>query len=248
MRLEVKTALVTGAARGIGAAVARLLASGGARVALSDVLVDLGERVTAEIVEAGGKAIFLELDVSSAQDWERVVDSVVGRFGSLDILVNNAGIYERNTVEDLDLETWKRVMEVNAEGVFLGTRACIPAMRRSGGGSIVNMASIASMRGSLWSTAYHASKGAVAAFTRSAARQYGRYGIRVNSVHPGAIATDMLDEVFAGSDVRDSRLEDLPLLREGTPEEVAKVVLFLASDDASYVTGTEVRVDGGNLA
>ena len=104
------------------------------------------------------------------------------------------------------------------------------------------------MRGSLWSTAYHASKGAVAAFTRSAARQYGRCGIRVNSVHPGAIATDMLDEVFAGSDVRDSRLEDLPLLREGTPEEVAKVVLFLASDDASYVTGTEVRVDGGNLA
>ena len=248
LRLEGKTALVTGAARGIGAAVARLFASEGARVALSDVLVDLGERVTAEIVEAGGKAIFLELDVSSTQDWERVVDSVVGRFGSLDILVNNAGIYERNTVEDLDLETWKRVMAVNAEGVFLGTRACIPAMRSAGGGSIVNMASIASMRGSLWSTAYHASKGAVASFTRSAARQYGRYGIRVNSVHPGAIATDMLDEVFAGSDVRDSRLEDLPLLREGTAEEVAKVVLFLASDDASYVTGTEVRVDGGNLA
>ena len=244
MRLEGKTALVTGAARGIGAAVARLFASEGARVALSDVLVDLGERVTAEIIDAGGKAMFLELDVSSARDWERVV----GRFGSLDILVNNAGIYERNTVEELDLETWKRVMAVNAGGVFLGTKACIPAMRRAGGGSIVNMASIASMRGSLWSTAYHASKGAVAAFTRSAARQYGRYGIRVNSVHPGAIATDMLDEVFAGSDVRDSRLEDLPLLREGTAEEVAKVVLFLASDDASYVTGTEVRVDGGNLA
>ena len=247
MRLEDKTALVTGAARGIGAAVARLFASEGARVALSDVLVDLGQQVTAEIDNAGGTAMFLELDVSRPQDWERAVDSVVSRFGSLDILVNNAGIYERNTVEDLDLETWKRVMEVNAEGVFLGTKACIPAMRRSGGGSIVNMSSVSSMKGSVSSTAYHASKGAVATFTRSAALQYGRYGIRVNSVHPGAITTDMLDEVFAGSEVRHTRLENLPLRREGTAEEVAKVVLFLASDDASYITGTEVRVDGGSL-
>ena len=192
--------------------------------------------------------MFLELDVSSAQDWDWAVDAVVSRFGSLDILVNNAGIYERNTVEELDLETWKRVMEVNAEGVFLGTKACIPTMRRSGGGSVVNMSSVSSMKGSVSSTAYHASKGAVATFTRSAALQYGRYGIRVNSVHPGAITTDMLDEVFAGSDIRHKRLENLPLRREGTAEEVAKVVLFLASDDASYITGTEVRVDGGSLA
>ena len=248
MRLEGKTALVTGAARGIGAAVARLFASEGARVALSDVLVDPGQQVTAEVVDAGGAAMFLEQDVSSEHDWERVVDAVVNRFGGLDVLVNNAGIYERNTVEELDLETWKRVMEVNAEGVFLGAKACIPAMRRSGGGSIVNMSSVSSMKGSLWSTAYHASKGAVAAFTRSAALQYGRFGIRVNSVHPGAIATDMLDEVFAGSEVRHTRLDNLPLRREGTAEEVAKVVLFLASDDASYITGTEVRVDGGSLA
>ena len=248
MRLEGKTALVTGAARGIGAAVARLFAAEGASVALGDVLVEQAHQVRADIFNAGGTAMAFELDVSKGPEWEGAVDRVVDRFGALDILVNNAGIYERHTVEELDLETWRRVMEVNAEGVFLGTKVCLPAMRKSGGGSIVNLASVASMRGSKWSTAYHASKGAVATFTRSTAIQYGQYGIRANSVHPGAIDTDMLDQVYIDSDLRQERTGDLPLRRSGSPEEVAKAVLFLASDDASYVTGTELRVDGGSLA
>ena len=248
MRLEGKTALVTGAARGIGAAVARVFAAEGAGVALTDILSAPGEQVREAISAAGGTASFSELDVTSEPDWRRVVDDVLDRFGDLDILVNNAGIYERNTVEELDLETWKQVMEVNADSVFLGTKACIPAMRRSGGGSIVNIASVASMRGSQWSTAYHASKGAVAVFTRSAAVQYGRYGIRVNSVHPGAIDTDMLDQVYIDDGLRHQRIGAMPLRRSGSPEEVAKAVLFLASDDSSYVTGSELRVDGGALA
>ena len=139
-------------------------------------------------------------------------------------------------------------MEVNADSVFVGTKACIPAMRRSGGGSIVNIASVASMRGNQWSTAYHASKGAVAVFTRSAAVQYGRYGIRAYSVHPGAIDTDMLDQVYIDDGLRHQRIGAMPLRRSGSPEEVAKAVLFLASDDSSYVTGSELRVDGGALA
>jgi NAD(P)-dependent dehydrogenase (short-subunit alcohol dehydrogenase family) len=248
LRLEGKTALVTGAARGIGAAVARVFAAEGAGVALTDILSAPGEQVREAISAAGGTASFSELDVTSEPDWRRVVDDVLDRFGDLDILVNNAGIYERNTVEELDLETWKQVMEVNADSVFLGTKACIPAMRRSGGGSIVNIASVASMRGSQWSTAYHASKGAVAVFTRSAAVQYGRYGIRVNSVHPGAIDTDMLDQVYIDDGLRHQRIGAMPLRRSGSPEEVAKAVLFFASDDSSYVTGSELRVDGGALA
>jgi NAD(P)-dependent dehydrogenase (short-subunit alcohol dehydrogenase family) len=248
LRLEGKTALVTGAARGIGAAVARVFAAEGAGVALTDILSAPGEQVREAISAAGGTASFSELDVTSEPDWRRVVDDVLDRFGDLDILVNNAGIYERNTVEELDLETWKQVMEVNADSVFLGTKACIPTMRRSGGGSIVNIASVASMRGSQWSTAYHASKGAVAVFTRSAAVQYGRYGIRVNSVHPGAIDTDMLDQVYIDDGLRHQRIGAMPLRRSGSPEEVAKAVLFLASDDSSYVTGSELRVDGGALA
>ncbi|MDA1348560.1 MAG: SDR family NAD(P)-dependent oxidoreductase [Chloroflexi bacterium] len=248
MRLDGKTALVTGAARGIGAAVARVFAAEGARVALTDVLSGPGQQVREAISTAGGTASFAEPDVTSEPDWRRVIDEVLDRFGGLDILVNNAGIYERNTVEDLDLETWNHVMEVNAASVFLGTKACIPVMRRSGGGSIINIASVASMRGSQWSTAYHASKGAVAVFTRSAAVQYGRYGIRVNSVHPGAIDTDMLDQVYLDDDLRRQRIEAMPMRRSGSPEEVAKAVLFLASDDSSYVTGAELRVDGGALA
>lgn len=239
---------MTGAARGIGAAVGRIFAAEGARVALTDVLSGPGQQVREAIATAGGTASFAELDVTSEPDWRRVVGDVLDRFGGLDILVNNAGIYERNTVEELDLETWKQVMEVNAESVFLGTRACIPVMRRSGSGSIVNIASVASMRGSTWSTAYHASKGAVAVFTRSAAVQYGRYGIRVNSVHPGAIDTNMLDQVYIDDDLRHQRVGAMPLMRSGSPEEVAMAILFLASDEASYVTGAELRVDGGALA
>ena len=248
MRLEGKTALVTGAARGIGAAVARLFAAEGANVALGDVLADQAHQVVAEISDAGGTAMVVEFDVSDAPEWERAVDMVVDRFGTLDILVNNAGIYERHTVEELDLETWKRVMEVNAEGVFLGTKACIPAMRKSGGGSIVNLASIASMRGSSWATAYNASKAAVANLTRSTAIQYGQFGIRANSIHPGAIDTAMLDQVFIDQEAREKHAVESPLRRDGTPEDVAKAILFLASDDASYVTSAELRVDGGALA
>jgi NAD(P)-dependent dehydrogenase (short-subunit alcohol dehydrogenase family) len=246
MKLEGKTALVTGAARGIGAAVATVFAAEGARVALTDVLADCGNELHTEITGAGGIASFFELDVTSEPDWRRVVDQVLDRYGGLDILVNNAGIYERNRVEELEVETWKRVMEVNAEGVFLGTKTCIPVMRKAGGGSIVNISSGASMKGSRWSSAYAASKGAVATLTKTTAVQYGRDGIRANSVHPGAIDTDMADQVYIDDDVRRQENEAIPLGRAGRPEEVAKVVLFLASDDSSYISGAELRVDGGS--
>lgn len=246
MRLEGKTALVTGAARGIGAAVARVFAVEGARVALTDVLSGPGQKVREAISTAGGTASFSELDVTSEPDWQRVVGDVLDRFGGLDILVNNAGIYERNKVEELEVETWKRVMEVNAEGVFLGTKTCIPVMRKAGAGSIVNISSGASMKGSRWSSAYAASKGAVATLTKTTAVQYGRDGIRANSVHPGAIDTDMADQVYIDDDVRRRENEAIPLGRAGRPEEVAKAVLFLASDDSSYISGAELRVDGGS--
>ena len=248
MRLEGKVALISGGARGMGAAEARLFASEGAKVVLGDVLESEGQQVEAEIAEAGGEAVFVHLDVTSEADWQQAVDTAVERFGGLHILVNNAGIWDGGNVETQTVEGWDRTMDINAKGVFLGTKAAIPAMRESGSGSIVNISSTAGITGSAGSTAYNASKGAVRILTKSTAVQYAAEGIRCNSVHPGPIDTQMIREAFPDDDVRNARISVLPMGRMGEMDDVAKGVLFLASDEASYMTGSELVIDGGATA
>ena len=238
-------ALISGGARGIGAAEARLFAREGARVGIADILDEQGRRLEAEIAEAGGEAVFIRLDVTGEEEWKRAVDTVVSRFGKLDVLVNNAGIYQRATVEQTTSEDWDRVMEINAKGVFLGTKVAIQAMKSAGGGSIVNISSTAGLVGSSISSGYNASKGAVRLLTKATAVQYAKDGIRANSVHPGLIETDMMDLVLPDAETRESRRPQIPLRRFGTAEEVALGVLFLASDESSFVSGSELVIDGG---
>ena len=248
MRLEGKVALISGGARGMGAAEARLFASEGAKVVLGDVLESEGQQVEAEIAEAGGEAVFVHLDVTSEADWQQAVDTAVERFGGLHILVNNAGIWNGGNVETQTIDGWDRIMDINAKGVFLGTRAAIPAMRESGSGSIVNISSVAGIIGSVGATAYNASKGAVRLLTKSTAVQYAGEGIRCNSVHPGPIETQMIREVYPDKETRNSRVSAIPMGRMGEMDDVAKGVLFLASDEASYMTGSELVIDGGATA
>ena len=250
MRLKGKVALVTGGANGMGAAEAALFGREGARVAVADVRDDEGRAVAAGIAGAGGEAVFLHLDVRSEADWQAAVAAVRERWGRLDVLVNNAGV---SGVEDPDLTStaaWDRIMDVNAKGVFLGMKHCLPAMIESGGGAVVNISSIAAfgaMEG--LHMGYNASKAASHLVTKAAAVQYGRHGIRVNSVHPGMLPP-MLGTKKARPDpaAREKILERIPLGRPGRVEEVANAVLFLASDEASYITGTSLIVDGGWLA
>ena len=246
MRLAGKVALISGAARGMGAAEARLFAREGARVVLGDVLDVEGHAVQAEIVAKGGEAVFARLDVSRESDWEHAVALAVQRFGRLDVLVNNAGIGAAGRVEDTTAEAWDRVMEVNAKGVFLGIRAAIPAMRRAGGGSIVNISSQLGLVGMDDSSPqYTASKGAVRLLTKTTALQYAREGIRCNSVHPGPIVTPMTERRRADPTVYQRMLSRIPLGRYGEPDEVAHGVLYLASDESAFVTGSELVIDGG---
>ena len=244
-RLDGKSCLISGGAKGLGAAQARLFAREGARVAVGDILESDGARLVDELRTSGADSVFLRLDVTSEADWESAVGAVMEGFGALDVLVNNAGIYNRALVEDTTLEEWERVMDVNSTGVFLGTKHAIPGMRRSGGGSIVNMSSVAGLVGSRTQTVYNASKGAVRLLTKSTAVQYAADGIRANSVHPGVIETDMMKEVVRTDEERATRMSLTPIGRFGTAEDVAHGVLFLASDEASYVTGAELVIDGG---
>ncbi len=244
-RLEGKSCLISGGAKGLGAAQARLFAREGARVAVGDVLESEGARLVDELRASGADSLCIRLDVTSEADWESAVDAVMEEFGALDVLVNNAGIYNRAPVEETTLEEWERVMDVNSTGVFLGTKHAIPAMRRSGGGSIVNMSSVAGLVGSRTQTVYNASKGAVRLLTKSTAVQYAPEGIRANSVHPGVIETDMMQEVIRTEKERTTRMSLTPIGRFGTAGDVANGVLFLASDEASYVTGAELVIDGG---
>jgi len=244
MRLEGKVAIITGAASGMGAEEARIFAREGARVVVADIREE-GRMVEAEINEAGGEAVFLRLDVTSEDSWKRVVAETVSRFGKLDLLVNNAGTIVPR--DDLSEEAWDRVMDVNAKGVFLGMKQAIPEMRKVGGGSIVNISSISGIIGQhRVHMGYNASKGAVRIVTKSAAVQYGKEGIRVNSVHPGMMPP--MREDLSDQKVRGLELQKVPLGRYGRTEEVAYAVLFLASDEASYVTGSELLVDGGYTA
>ena len=239
--------MISGGSRGQGAAEARLFAEEGASVIIADVRVDEGRRLEAEISDVGRTALFVELDVSSEADWKQAVAAAARRFGKIDILVNNAGIFPTEKLLDTTEHLWDQVMDINAKGVFLGTREVIPIMRRSGGGSIVNISSVGGIVGSPDSTAYHASKGAVRIFTKSAAIQYAKDNIRVNSVHPGGVDTDMLTEVY-DSDYLEAAKERIPMRRFARPEEIASTVLYLASDESSFVTGAELIVDGGYLA
>ena len=245
MRLQDKVAIITGAARGMGAAEARIFAQEGAKVVLADVQVEDGQRVTNEITDAGGTAIFVEMDVSSQSDWDRTINAAISTFGKIDVLVNNAGIIERDSLEETSEETWDRIMAVNAKGVFLGTKAVIPHMRAAGGGSIVNISSISGMI-SVGYPAYNSSKGAIRVFTKCAAVELARDNIRVNSIHPGTIWTSM--STYKRAFTREERAKTIPMRRVAEPEEIAYPALFLASDESSYITGSELVIDGGATA
>jgi cyclopentanol dehydrogenase len=249
MRLEGKVALISGGARGQGAVEAKLFAREGAKVVFGDILDEPGKQVEAEIHKAGGEAAYVHLDVTREDDWRAAVNTAIDRYGKLDILVNNAGILIRKGIEDTTEEDWDRIMGVNAKGAFLGTKHSIPAMRQAGGGSIVNISSTAGLVASpSGSASYTASKGAVRLLTKSTAVQYAKEGIRCNSIHPGPIDTDMIQETLTDPAKLDERMQRLPMGRVGTADEIAYGVLYLASEEASFVTGSELVIDGGTTA
>jgi NAD(P)-dependent dehydrogenase (short-subunit alcohol dehydrogenase family) len=246
MRLAGKVALISGGARGMGAVEAKLFAKEGAKVVIGDVLAAQGQQVEAEIKAAGGEAVFVQLDVSREADWQQAVATAESRFGKLDILVNNAGISQQSRVEHTAVEDWDRLMNINATGVFLGTKTAIPAMRRAGSGSIINISSQLGLVGTDNSSPqYQASKGAVRLLTKATAIQYAKENIRANSVHPGPIATALNEARRANPQIYQLTVSRIPLGRYGQPEDVACGVLYLASDESAYVTGSELVIDGG---
>ena len=248
MRLNGKVALISGGARGMGAVEAELFASHGAKVVIGDVLIEEGRLTAQRIVDQGGQAHFQPLDVTDERQWASIVTETVDRFGGVDVLVNNAGIYRIATIEQTSIDVFRQIMEVNVAGVFLGTRAVIPEMRKRGGGSIINISSTAGLAGSANSSAYQASKGAVRIFTKSTAIEHVGNGIRANSVHPGMIDTDMITVLLKDPEERRQRIASVPLGRVGTALDVAYAVLYLASDESSFVTGAELVIDGGKTA
>ena len=249
-RLDGKVALISGGARGQGAAEVLLFAKEGAKVVFGDLLDDEGRQIEAQVAELGGDATYIHLDVTSAADWDAAVQTALDRYGRLDILVNNAGTLGKRTgLEDTTSKQWDAVLNVNAKGAFLGTKAAIPALRDAGGGSIVNISSIAGIIADPTGIpAYQASKGAVRLLTKSTALQHAADNIRCNSVHPGLIVTAMSEDVLADPDRRQEFFGSIPLGRLGTVDDIANGVLFLASDDSSFVTGSELIIDGGLVA
>ena len=249
MRLENKVAIISGGARGQGAAEARLFAQEGAKVVFGDVLDQEGKQVEAEINESGGESTYVHLDVSKEVDWIAAIETAVNQYAKLDVLVNNAGITLRKSIEDTSEEDWDRIMDINAKGVFFGTKHSIPVMRQAGGGSIVNISSTAGLTGSLFTGAsYTATKGAVRLFTKVTAIQHAKDHIRCNSVHPGLVESPMTESLLVDPANREMRTQRIPLGRIGTLEDIAYGVLFLASDESSFMTGSELVIDGGQTA
>jgi NAD(P)-dependent dehydrogenase (short-subunit alcohol dehydrogenase family) len=248
MRLKDKVAIITGGAAGMGAATARLFAREGAKIVVADIDEKDGPAVAADIVRANGNARFEKLDVAKEIDWQRTVDQALATYGRIDILINNAGI-SGSIPDKLDLDMWDRQFSINARGNFLGIRAVIPTMQRQKSGSIVNISSISGVVGQAYvHMAYNAAKGAVRTMTKAAAVQYAPENIRVNSVHPGIMPPMRTSKLTADPAVREKMIRAVPMRREGGIEEVAYANLFLASDEASYITGVELMVDGGYTA
>ena len=245
-RLNNKVALISGATGGQGSVEVKLFCSEGAKVIFGDIDDEKGKALETEVRNSGGEATYVHLDVTSESDWQKAVSKSVELYGKLDILINNAGVFLRKTLEETSECEWDFVQSINSKGVFLGSKSAISAMKKSGGGSIVNISSIAGLIGVV-ALAYGASKGAVRLLTKSIAVQYGPDGIRCNSVHPGIIReTGMGDTLI--ENLEEDYLSDIPLGRFGIPIEIALAVLFLASDESSYMTGSELVLDGGLVA
>ena len=245
-RLDGKVALVSGGASGIGAAHARIFAAEGAKLVAGDLQEDKGRAVVEAVNANGGEAVFVQLDVARQADWERAVGEAVSRFGKLTTLINNAGIYWPRGTEEETLEGWNTMISVNQTGVWLGMKVAVPAMREAGGGAIVNISSLYGLIGSPGSITYHATKGAVRLMTKSAALEYVKAGIRVNSIHPGQIDTPILSGLTP--DQNEQIKAATPMGRLGRPEEIAYGSLYLCSDEAAYTTGAELVIDGGWFA
>ncbi|MGP0584504.1 SDR family NAD(P)-dependent oxidoreductase [Paenibacillus timonensis] len=247
-RLDHKVAIITGAAGGMGKADALLFAKEGAKVVITDIQDEKIQAVAKEITDQGGVAVALTQDVTSEQDWARVTETALTRFGKIDILVNNAGISSATPFLETDLELWNKVMNINVTSVFLGQKYVIPHMVNGGGGSIINISSIAGLTGGSGTGPYTASKGAVRLLTKATAVDYAKHNIRANSIHPGYIETPMTKDLMADENMRNWFLSQTPIQRLGQAEDIAKGVLFLASDESSYITGIELPIDGGYSA
>ena len=248
MRLKDKVALITGAASGMGESAARLFAKEGAKVVVADILEKEGSEVVSAIVQSGSEAFFVLLDVTAEDQWKDAVDATVSRYGKLDILINNAGL-SGAVADRLDVAYYDKLMAVNARGNFLGMKSVIPLMQKSGGGSIVNMSSVSGVIGQEFvHMGYNGAKAAIRLMTKSAAVQYGKDGIRVNSVHPGLMPPMRTSMSSADPKLREKVIETIPMRRAGRVEEAAYALLFLASDEASYISGAELLVDGGAVA
>jgi cyclopentanol dehydrogenase len=247
-RVQDKVIIVTGGAMGMGRSHSELLASHGAWVFVADMNVELGQATVADIRKNGGKADFLRLDVTNEADWNAAVGQIIERAGRIDVLINNAGILILKPVQDTTNEDWDRIFDVNARSVFIGTRAVIPFMQKAGKGNIINISSIYGLVGAPDASAYEASKGAVRMFTKSCAVDLAPFNIRVNSVHPGVIETQMTRDLLADPIIRPALLGPTLLKRPAQPIEVSQAVLFLASDESSFVHGAELVVDGGYTA
>ena len=248
-RLEGKVAIISGGARGQGAVEARMFAEEGASVIIGDILDEQGRQTEAELQELGYNVTYVHLDVTDESNWQSAVQTAISTYGKLDILLNNAGILIRKNIEETTVEDWDRIFAVNSKGVFLGTKAAIPAMRQNGGGSIINISSTAGLVGSPnGSASYTATKGSVRLFTKSTAIQHAGDGIRCNSIHPGPIETDMIADTLNDPANMALRMQRLPLGRVGKPSEIAYGAIYLASDESSFVTGAELVIDGGTTA
>lgn len=245
MRLNEKVSIITGASSGLGLDIAKLFALNGSTVIITDINDVDGLVETKKILNQGKQAFYFHLDVTSELDWSCLVSKVISEYQKIDILVNNAGVYHRGNLDTTKISDWDRVFNVNAKGVFIGTKTVLPVMKKQKKGSIISISSIAGLIGSKQSVAYNSAKGAIRIFTKSVAIQYAEQGIRANTIHPGPIKTDMLNELFISKKESDARRNGIPLGRFAKVRDVSQGVLFLASDEASFITGSELVIDGG---